>query len=124
MPNPLSRLAAISVPGLLLVIIRAACADDQWHTVTAQMSPEEYRSAYRHNQHRLRDEVKSYSMDALRSAGVPETGIRLMGVAAGLAVDGDAQLYLTRRKSKGPVLEFKDLVNGDPSVLLGIRLKW
>ena len=124
MPNPLSRRAAMSVSALLLMVIQSACAADQWHSVTAQMSPEEYRDAYRHNQRRLRDEVKSYSMDALRSAGVPETGIRLMGVAAGLAVDGDAQLYLTRAKSRGPVLEFRDLVSGDPGVLLGIHLKW
>ncbi len=131
------RLAATRFAAFLLVASPLVWADkrilfaedrqvarDQWQTVTANMSPLEYRKAYRHNQRLARDVVKSYSTGALRSAGVPDTGIRLMGVAAGLAVDGDARLSLNRSENRRLALEFKDVVDGDRSVVLGIRLRW
>lgn len=97
---------------------------DDWRTVSGDMSPQAYRKAYRHNQRMVRDAVKAYSNGALRSAGVPETGIRLLGAAAGLAVDGDARLYLNRSKNKRLALEFRDVIDNDRGVVLGIRLKW
>jgi hypothetical protein len=86
MPILLSRRVATILFAFVLMIVQAVCAaqqrplpSDQWYTVTEHMSPEEYREAYRHNQHLLREQVESYSTDALRSAGVPETGIRTDG---------------------------------------------
>ena len=131
MHNLLPRLSATALFALLLMSVQAVCAQnqnlllgEQWDTVTANMSPEEYHYAYRHNQHLLRDEAESYSIDALRSAGVSETGIQMMGLAAGLAAKGDARVYLTRSGSKGLALEFRDLTNGDRSAVLGIHLQW
>jgi hypothetical protein len=131
MRNLISRLGATTASVLPLIGVQAVCAQDEslslgehWDTVNPNMSPEEYRSAYHHNRHLLRDNAESYSVEALRSAGVSETGIQVMGVATGLAANGDARVYLTRRGSKGLTLEFRDLTNGDRSALLGIHLQW
>ena len=86
------------------------------------MSEGEYRSSYRHNQRIVRDFVKSYSENTLTSMGVPKSGVKLMGVAAGLAAGQDAKLYLN--KSKFMALELKDATEDDRAVFFGIKLDW
>jgi hypothetical protein len=131
MPQSLSPTAATLFFWFLLTVVQAVRAEErtpfsggEWRTVTGQMSFEQYRTACHRNQHLLRKGVKSYSVDALRSAGVPEPGIRLLGVVAGVAVDGDARLNLNRNRRRRLALEFRDIVSDDRSLFLGIRLRW
>jgi len=86
------------------------------------MTAGDYRSSYRHNQRIVRDFVKSYSESTLTSIGIPETGVKLMGAAAGLAAGQDARLYLN--KSKIMALELKDATESDRAVFIGIKLDW
>ncbi len=95
---------------------------EQLQSVTGNMSPEEYRKAYRRNQRTIRRAVTDYSRDGLRSMGVPEAAVNLMGVAARLAVDQDAKFALGN--SKLMAIELRDVAADDRSVLFGIKLRW
>jgi len=86
------------------------------------MSEGDYRNSYRHNQRIVRDFVKSYSESTLTSMGIPKTGVRLMGAAAGMAAGQDARLYLN--KSKIMALELKDATANDRAVFFGIKMDW
>jgi hypothetical protein len=86
------------------------------------MSTGDYRHSYRHNRRIVRDFVKSYSESTLTSIGVPKTGVKLMGAAAGVAAGQDAKLYLN--KSKIMALELKDATEDDRAVFFGIKLDW
>lgn len=86
------------------------------------MSASEYKGSYRHNKRIVRDFVKSYSESTLSSIGVPKTGVKLMGAAAGLAAGQDAKLYLN--KSKIMALELKDATQDDRAVFFGIKMDW
>jgi hypothetical protein len=94
----------------------------EWQTFSTGMSDQQYRSVYRHNKHRISRFVKSYSKNALLSMGIPKTGIKVLGVAAGLAANRDATLYLN--KSKILALQFKDVVNDDRTMFLGLKMDW
>jgi len=93
-----------------------------WQTYTTDLSDQEYRSIYKYNQKRVRKFLTSYSENTLLSMGVPEYGVKFIGVAAGLAANRNATLYLN--KSRFLALEFKDVINGDRAMLLGIKMKW
>jgi len=93
-----------------------------WQTFTTDMSDQQYRSAYRNNQHRIGKYLKTYSENTLLSMGVPKTGIRILGVAAGLAANRDATLYLN--KSRILALELKDVANDDRTMFVGIKMDW
>ena len=97
-------------------------ARHDWQTVNGDMSPGEYRNSYRHNRRIVRDFVESYSESALTSIGMPKSGIKLMGAAAGLAAGQDAKLYLN--KSKLMAIELKDATEDDRAVFFGIKLDW
>jgi len=94
----------------------------EWQTFGTDMSDQQYRSVYRHNQHRISRFIKSYSENKLLSMGIPKTGIKALGVAAGLAANRDATLYLN--KSKILALQFKDVVNDDRTMFLGVKMDW
>jgi len=94
----------------------------EWQSVTGEMSEGDYRNSYRHNQRIVRDFVKSYSESTLTSMGIPKTGVRLMGAAAGMAAGQDARLYLN--KSKIMALELKDATANDRAVFFGIKMDW
>ena len=125
------------VSALVLTASSAACAEDsgflsvgqatdrhntEWRMYGENMSPSQYRDAYRHNQDLVLDYVKSYSKNTLRSVGIPKAGINLMGTAAGLAAGRDAKFYLN--KSKLLALEVKDAVGSERSLMFGIKVDW
>lgn len=93
-----------------------------WQSVSDDMSEGDYRNSYRHNQRIVRDFVRSYSESTLTSIGVPKTGVKLMGAAAGLAAGRDARLYLN--KSKIMALELRDATEDDRAVFFGIKMDW
>lgn len=100
----------------------ARANNQQWRTFEASMSPSDYREAVRSNQKQVRRFVKSYSSEKLRSLGVPKPGVAVLGVAAGLAVDGDARLNLN--KSKSLAFTFDDVVSDDRAVMFKFRKRW
>ena len=86
------------------------------------MSEGDYRYYSRHNQRIVRNFFKSYSENTLTSIGVPKTGVKLMGAAAGLAAGQDAKLYLN--KSKLMALELKDATESDRALFFGFKMDW
>ncbi len=97
-------------------------ARHEWQSVSGEMSASEYRQSYRHNQRVIRDFVKNYSESTLTSVGVPKTGVKLLGAAAGLAAGQDARLYLN--DSKIMALELRDASGDDRALFFGIKLDW
>ena len=94
----------------------------EWQSVSGDMSERDYRYYSRHNQRIVRNFFKSYSENTLTSIGVPETGVKLMGAAAGLAAGQDAKLYLN--KSKLMALELKDATESDRALFFGFKMDW
>jgi len=93
-----------------------------WQSVSGDMSTGDYRNSYRHNRRIVRNFVKSYSESTLSSIGIPKTGVKVMGAAAGLAVGQDARLYLN--ESKIMALELRDATENDRAVFFGIKMDW
>jgi len=94
---------------------------NQWRTVDANMTNEEYQTAYRNNLRLVRNSLKSYSKGTLVSLGVPEAGINFVSAAVGLAVH-DARFHLN--KSKTMALELKDVAGQDRSLFLDVEFNW
>jgi hypothetical protein len=129
------HLPAIGVPALLAIVLMAgmtpACADEgmalgtaELETVNAEMLPEIYHRVYRRNQRQLRKVAKTYTMEMLRSAGVPETGIRLMGTVAGVAAGSDVNFKLAKSRYTRLALEFQDVIETDRRAMLELRFRW
>ena len=76
---------------------------------------------YRRNQRYLRNALTSYSKETLRSMGLSEQSVDLMGATLGLAIHG-AKLNLN--ESKTLAIEFKDVVTHDPALYFGYNLAW
>ena len=93
-----------------------------WQSFSADMSPSEYKYAVRANHKQVRKFVKSYSSEALSSAGVPEAGIAFLGAAAGLAVDGDARLPIN--DSKTLAFQFDNVVDNERALLFTFKKSW
>lgn len=94
----------------------------EWQAVSGDMSMDEYRDAYRHNQRIVSDSVKSYSESALTSIGIPKSGVKFISAATGLAVGQDANFYLDERKIMA--LELKDTAHDERAVLFRIKIDW
>lgn len=129
------HLSAIGVPALLAIVVMAgttpACADEemalgaaQLATVNAEMLPEIYHRVYRRNQRQLRKAAKSYTVEMLKSVGVPETGIRLMGTVAGVAAGSDVNFKLAKSRYTRLALEFQDVIETDRRAMLELRFRW
>ncbi len=93
-----------------------------WQSFSTDMSPSEYKRAVRANQKQVRKFVKSYSSEALSSAGVPKAGIAFLGAAAGLAVDGDARLPIN--DSKTFAFQFDNVVDEERALLFTFKKSW
>jgi hypothetical protein len=94
----------------------------KWQSFSDEMSPSEYKRVVRANQKQVRNFVKSYSSEALASAGVPEAGVALLGAAAGLAVDGDARVHLN--ESKTFAFQFDNVVDDERALLFTFKKNW
>ncbi len=93
-----------------------------WQAYDNAMSDQQYRRVYKDNQHQIGKFIKSYSENTLLSIGVPKTGIKIMGIAAGLATNRNAKLYLN--KSRILALEVKDAANDNRAMFIGIKMDW
>jgi len=94
----------------------------QWHRIDVNMPLTEYESVASHNQRIVKNALRSYTQDALKSIGISERGGSLIGAAAaGLATRG-ARLNLNR--SKTLILEFKDVDDAERSLYFGVSMGW
>ena len=91
------------------------------HRVDMSMSLREYEDISSRNWRSLRNNLRSYSENALAIIGMPEQGINLMGAAMGLAFN-DSRLNLN--KSKTLAIEIKDVRDSDRTLYLGVNLDW
>jgi hypothetical protein len=91
------------------------------YSIDDNSSPQDNDKIYRRNQRYMRDALKSYSKQTLRSIGLSEQTADLMGATLGLATQG-AKLNLN--ESKTLAIEFKDVVTHDPALYFGYRLDW
>jgi hypothetical protein len=96
--------------------------EKQWRMFDAEMSPTEYRDAVRENQKLARRLVKSYSNETLTAVGVPDAGVTALGVAAGLAIDGDATWHLN--ESRTMAFSLDDVVSDDRALMFTIKKHW
>lgn len=94
----------------------------QWETYSTGLSDQEYRKICKFNQRRLRNSVTAYSESTLLSMGVPESGVKFVGIAAGLAANRDLTLYLN--KSRFLTLEFRNVTKDKRSMFLGFKMDW
>ncbi len=105
-----------------------ASEDDRnrWESVTEDMSFHEYRKTCRNNQRIVRKFLKTRSMNLLGSVGIPEVGAKFVGAAAGLAANlaTNRDMKLGLNKDRTMLLEFRDPVGNNQSMLLRFRIDW
>lgn len=98
----------------------------QWRQIADDVSINEYRKTYRHNQRVLRSAVRSYSRSAAASLGLPEKATQLAEVTAGLATslltNQDLKFRLNDKKTFA--IEIKDPADNDRTLFLNYKLKW
>lgn len=92
-----------------------------FHSVDRQVSSQEYKELYRHNQKYVRDTLRSYSEQALVSIGIPEKTVNYMGAALGLVTNG-AKLDLN--ESRTLAIELKDVGTQERALYFGVNLDW
>lgn len=118
----------VSFLGLTAALsVHASEADrNRWQLVTESMSLHEYKQACNNNQRIVRKFLKTSSMDFLDSVGIPETGTRLMGAAAGLAANlvTNHDMKLGLNGGRTMLLEFKDPAGQDSALLLRFKKNW
>lgn len=125
-----SRLVVLFLSSLCFTAALSVHASDsdrnRWQTVTETMSLQEYKQACNDNQRIVRKFLKTSSMDMLDAVGIPETGIRLMGAATGLAANlvTNHDVKLGLNKSRTMSLEFMDPAGQDSSMLLRFKKNW
>ncbi len=93
-----------------------------FHRVETNLTPQEYKEIYSHNQGVVRDTLRSYSTNVLKTIGIPEEGGFVMGAALGLVVND--RLGLDLNKSKTLALELEDVDKADRSLYFRIKLDW
>ena len=90
------------------------------HRIDMNISPREYSEIYKQNQRFVMKNLKSYSVSALESLGMPHQDMGLMSAALGL-VFNEARLNLNESKTLS--LKIKD-IRDSPTVYFGINLDW
>lgn len=128
------RRALFFIPAFLLVMNPVLYAENRQpaflnlefkqqylYGINGNNSLHENEKIYRRNQRYLRDAIKSYSKQKLRSIGLSDQTINLIGATFGLAIKG-ARLNLN--ESKSLAIDFKDLGTADRSLYFGYTLEW
>jgi hypothetical protein len=123
------RVIILLLPLLCLTSgLRASEEDDRsrWQSLNDRMSEHEYKEACKDNQRIVRKFIKSRSMTMMDSVGIPETGSRLLGAAAGMAANlvTNKDMKLNLNESRTMALEFRDPAGNDNSLMLRFKLDW
>jgi hypothetical protein len=93
----------------------------QFHGVDMNAAPHEYEALTRRNQKMLKNTLRSYTRNTLKSVGIPEQGISLVSSAVGLVVQG-ARLNLNESRTLS--LELRDVNDSERSLYFGVSLDW
>ena len=94
----------------------------RWKTVGVEMSPTEYRQAYRHNRRQILNGALAYTEDALSAVGIPEKGVKFMEGVAGLAIGKKAKLNLD--ESRLFAVQVDNIAEQDQSLIFRMELDW
>jgi hypothetical protein len=82
---------------------------------------DEYETLTKRNQKSLKNTLRSYTNNTLKSIGMPEQGIALVGSAVGLLTQG---VKLNLNESKTLALELKDVNDSERTLYFGVTLDW
>jgi hypothetical protein len=93
----------------------------QLQDVDMNAAPHEYAALTRRNQKLLKNTLKSYTRNTLKSTGMPEQGISFVSGAVGLVTQG-ARLNLNQ--SKTLALELRDVNDSERTLYFGVTLGW
>ena len=89
--------------------------------VDINAAPREYETLTKRNQNILTNTVRSYTNNTLKSIGMPEQGITLVGSAVGLLTQG---VKLNLNESSTLALELKDVNDSERTLYFGVSLDW
>lgn len=93
----------------------------QLQGVDMNAAPDEYETLIKRNQKSLKNTLRSYTNNTLKSIGMPEQGIALVGSAVGLLTQG---VKLNLNESKTLALELKDVNDSERTLYFGVTLDW
>jgi hypothetical protein len=93
----------------------------QLQDVDMNAAPHEYAALTRQNQKLLKNTLKSYTHNTLKSIGMPEQGISFVSGAVGLVTQG-ARLNLNQ--SRTLALELRDVNDSERTLYFGVTLGW
>jgi hypothetical protein len=93
----------------------------QLQGVDMDAAPHEYAVLTRRNKRMLKNTLKSYTHNKLKSIGIPEQGISVVSGAVGLVTQG-ARLNLN--ESRTLALELRDVNDSERTLYFGVTLDW
>lgn len=93
-----------------------------WKTASVDMSPDEYKQAYRENRRLLLRVFRSHATATLTSLGASEKGIGMLGAAAALALDHELKLPLNH--SRRLAMHFSDMAQEERAVQIAYTMRW
>jgi hypothetical protein len=93
----------------------------QLQGVDVNAAPHEYETLTKRNQKILKNTLRSYTNNTLKSIGMPEQGITLVGSAVGLLTQG---VKLNLNESRTLALELKDVNDSERTLYFGVSLDW
>jgi len=101
--------------------VRLGLEQEYFHRIDPNMSRQEYEGISKRNRRYVLNNLKSYSENTLEMVGMPESGIRVLGTALGLALDGSR---LNLYKNKVFSLKLKDVKDSDRALYLDVGFDW
>ena len=93
----------------------------QLQGVDLNAAPDEYETLTKRTQKSLKNTLRSYTNNTLKSMGMPEQGVALVGSAVGLLTQG---VKLNLNESKTLALELKDINDSERTLYFGVTLDW
>jgi hypothetical protein len=93
----------------------------QLQGVDINAATREYEVLTRRNRKILKNTLSSYTSNTLKSIGMPELGISLVGNAVGLLTQG---VRLNLDESRTLALELRDVNDSERTLYFGVTLDW
>jgi hypothetical protein len=93
----------------------------QLQGVDINAATHEYEVLTRRNRKILKNTLSSYTSNTLKSIGMPELGISLVGNAVGLLTQG---VRLNLDESRTLALELRDVNDSERTLYFGVTLDW
>jgi len=101
--------------------VKLGLEQEYFHRIDPHMSHQEYEGISRRNRRYVLNNLRSYSENKLEMIGMPESGVRVLGTALGLALDGSR---LNLYKNKVLTLKLKDVKDSGRALYLDVGFDW